>query len=69
MRVKIGSKWYSSDDQDICIEFTEKELEYVKTESFDPEVAPKRRFAVMHEDGRTTDQMREWIRECDEEII
>lgn len=64
MRVKIGSKWYSSDDQDLCVEFTEIELDQVK--AMNPEVAPNRRFAVMEERGRTHEEMRAWIRECDE---
>ena len=64
MRVKIGSEWYDSNDMDICVEFDEVELEQVK--AINPENAPNRRFAVMQERGRTPDEMRAWIRECDE---
>jgi len=64
MRVKIGSEWHDSDEVDICVEFSESELDYVQN-TMDAEKAPNRRFAVMTERGRTPDEMRAWIREHD----
>ncbi len=44
MRIKIGDEWYSSLDGPICVEFTEAELDFVKT--IDPEEYPERKFGV-----------------------
>lgn len=64
MKVKIGGNWISSDDQDICVQFTDSELSYIK-ETMPHESAPNNRFCVMKERGRTIAEMRDWIRECD----
>jgi len=60
MRVKIGSTWYSSDDQPLCVEVSEGEQRQIA--DMDRSVATHGRYAAFP-DGWSVEQARQWIQE------
>jgi len=62
MKVKVGDKWYSSDEQPVAVEFKDHEIEYIKN-NMDKKSAPNNRFGVgVWNDYRSA---KKWIRERD----
>lgn len=57
MKVKIGDIWYSAEDQPLSVQFTDEELEFVKT--MDRESSPNLRFTAGNLEG---DELLEWAR-------
>lgn len=64
MRVKIGSIWYSADDQPLAVQFTAEELAFIQAQ--DPATWPNRTFAAGNipspMEGEL-DQLVTWLRE------
>ena len=61
MRVKVNDEWYSTeDDNNICVEFTDVEVDQVK--SMDPASAPNNRFAVLTGDW-DRESFKRWLGE------
>ncbi len=58
MKVKIGNKWYDSDDQYVAVQFEPNELEMVK--SMNVETSPNLKFGA----GVQSDvDLKKWIRD------
>ncbi|ENA37426.1 hypothetical protein HMPREF1487_04344 [Pseudomonas sp. HPB0071] len=58
MRVKIGDTWYSAEDQWLCVELSESELEYVQSQ--DPNQWTNRRLAAG--EAEDPEALRTWMR-------
>jgi len=52
MRVKVGDRWYSSDEQPICIQVSEGEQRQI--EDMDRSVATHGKYAVFPDADKTT---------------
>lgn len=63
MRVKIGNKWFDSDDQPICIQINDVEQNHIS--QIDRKIAESGKYAVFPDNTEmTVDQMREWMNEA-----
>lgn len=62
MKVKIGNKWYDSNDEPICIQVSEGEQKQIG--EMDRSVAKKGRYAIFpNAQNWTQEQMIEWMNE------
>lgn len=60
MKVKIGNKWIDSDDENLAVQFTDAELEHIKTMTRDK--CPNLRFMPTRMSEK--DALK-WLREID----
>ena len=66
MRVKIGNKWYNSDEQPICIQISEKEQALIGDMQRGPE--SNGMFAVFPEDTTMSAEQRlAWMKDVNEQ--
>lgn len=57
MKIKIGETWYSAEDQPLSVQFTDEELEFIK--SMNRETSPNLRFTAGHLEG---DELLAWAK-------
>ena len=66
MKVKIGSRWYSSEHEPICIQVTSKERDQIA--SLNPTRTPSMKYASFPEElAITVEEKLEWMTKEEED--